>query len=194
MDGLIAIVGVVSVPIILIGLICLIYPIAKIKIPTRKRAGIVLATGIAIFAIAASIPISPQKLSDAVKPDVGVAIRPMTPKQDGTGLNRAKWNLLTDTQANALNLKSVAMEKCLGRDKGAACVEVDAAKIGGGCGDYARLMTADARGEPASEERAGYFEEQCTRDMRELNDPQPGFSSDNAILLRNAAGHVRGMP
>ena len=84
------------------------------------------------------------------------------------------------------------MEKCLGRDKGAACVEVDAAKIGGGCGSYAGLMAADARGETASEERAGYLEEQCVRDLSELYDPTPSASKENIALLRNAAGKAFG--
>jgi hypothetical protein len=56
MNEWVPLVGVMSLPVMLVGLICLIRPISKIKIPTRKRAGIVFAGGLGAFILAMSTP------------------------------------------------------------------------------------------------------------------------------------------
>ena len=62
-------VGVLSLPVILIGLICLIRPIAKIRIPTRKRAAIVLSAGLVAFVVAMSTPYRIDPAPPPAKPD-----------------------------------------------------------------------------------------------------------------------------
>ena len=62
-------VGILSLPVILIGLICLIRPIAKIRIPTRKRAAIVLSAGLVAFVVAMSTPYRIDPAPPPAKPD-----------------------------------------------------------------------------------------------------------------------------
>lgn len=61
-------VGVLSLPVMLVGLVCLFRPIAKIKIPTRKRAAMVFVAGFGAFILAMA---TPYKYTPApTKPDL----------------------------------------------------------------------------------------------------------------------------
>ena len=178
--------------VVAVGVVGLFKSLPVLRIRTRLRAAGWIAVGaIVMFAAAANAP----------RPDPHSAIGPDGPLPspgtdvvaiaDEPAINRAAWNPLTAQQANALHLHREAMEKCLGKNRGAACVEIDAAKIGGGCGDYAHLMSAAGRGEALTEERTGYLEAQCVRDMQELYEPEPSATKENAALLRNAAKNAR---
>ena len=178
--------------VVAVGVVGLFKALPVVRIRTRLRAAGWVAVGaIVMFAAAANAP--RQDPHSAIGPDgplpsPGTDVVAVT---DEPAINRAAWNPLTAQQANDLHLHREAMDKCLGKDKGAACVEIDAAKIGGGCGDYAHLMSAAARGEAVNEERTGYLEAQCVRDMQELHEPEPNATKENAALLRNAAKNAR---
>lgn len=163
-----------------------------VRLRTRLRAAGWIAVGaIVMFAAAANAP-RPDPHSamgpDGPLPSPGTDVVAVA---DVPAINRAAWNPLTAQQANALHLHRETMDKCLGKEKGAACVEIDAAKIGGGCRNYAHLMSAAARGEAVNEERTGYLEAQCVRDMQELYEPEPSATKENAARLRNAAKNAR---
>ena len=187
MNAWVPFVGLLSLPIMLVGIIGMFRPIVRLRIANRVRAAAVFGLGLTAFVIAINMPTG--KISQPHNETSPIALASAEPVR--SAIRRAKWNPLTDAQAIALNQNFEVMENCLSQNKGAACVDVETKEIGGGCGKYARLMGALARGELASEERTGYFEEQCTRDMREIDDPTSAISEDNATLLRNGAKSVR---
>jgi hypothetical protein len=102
-------IGLLSLPIILVGLISIFRPIAKIKITTRKRAVIVFAVGLGAFILAMVTP-----YEDIPRPVAQDAIGEVTDQQQPT--QRAAWivgaDYCTDPQGASLSAHIKARDAC----------------------------------------------------------------------------------